>query len=136
MIESWLFPCSIKQFDLIEHFKKNTTVVWRKSFSVCLNDIVYIYMSMPYQEIMFKCHVINDNVSQELVEQNLYAKRADYYDGRKSKYIQLQLDFEYPRGIMTYEVMKQIGISKIQSQRRADKKFLDYINRVNHQLCI
>ena len=73
MAENWIIPCNIKHFDLIEHFKTHSTAVWKNSFTIRAGDVVYIYLSAPYSEIKYRCRVISDNVSEDLLKDNIYA---------------------------------------------------------------
>ena len=59
MVEKWLIPCNNKQFDLVEHFRNNEEVVWRRVKGINKDDILYIYLSSPYSEIKYKCLVTN-----------------------------------------------------------------------------
>ena len=67
MIENWIVPCNTKHFDVVDHFRKNDTVIWKNSFTIKKCDNVYIYLSLPYGEIKFRCTVISDSVSNELL---------------------------------------------------------------------
>ena len=44
MAEHWIIPCSVKVYDIIEHFKKQNLVVWKNSFTIRKGDIAYIYI--------------------------------------------------------------------------------------------
>lgn len=47
MAEHWIIPCSVKVYDIIEHFKKQNLVVWKNSFTIRKGDIAYIYIGSP-----------------------------------------------------------------------------------------
>ena len=88
-------------------------------------DIVYIYIGRPYSEIRYKCRVINDCVSEELLQANSYAiskiKSNNYYS-KKEKYMQLECVCEYPEGFLTLEKLRDHGLGQVQIQARADRK--------------
>ena len=125
MIETWIIPCNIKFFNVIDHFKTSKTIVWQNAFSIHEGDIVYIYIGRPYSEIRYKCRVINDCVSEELLQANSYAiskiKSNNYYS-KKEKYMQLECVCEYPEGFLTLEKLRDHGLGQVQIQARADRK--------------
>lgn len=134
MIESWIIPCNIKQFDVIEHFEHNIYAVWKNSFSIRKNDIVYIYIGAPYSEILFKCHVINDAVDDITLIENQYAipqKESHNFYSKKTKYIQIQMDNKYPRGTFSLDKLRENGLGQVQIQARTDKKLQYYIDEIN-----
>ena len=60
MQENWIVPCSVKFFNIVEHFENNKSIVWRKVSALREGDVAYIYVGAPYSQIMYKCHVVND----------------------------------------------------------------------------
>ena len=133
MAESWIIPCNIKYFDLIEHFKSNNKVVWRNAFSIKKGDIVYIYLSAPYSEIRYRCNVIDDDVSDEQLNANTYAipkKTSNNYFSKKIKYVVLELSYEYPKGMMTLNTLRVHGLGQVQIQARADRQVREFIQGI------
>lgn len=133
MAESWIIPCNIKYFDLIEHFKSNNKVVWRNAFSIKKGDIVYIYLSAPYSEIRYRCNVIDDDVSDEQLNANTYAipkKTSNNYFSKKIKYVVLELSYEYPKGMMTLNTLRDHGLGQVQIQARADRQVREFIQGI------
>lgn len=121
MKDSWIIPCNIKYFNVIEHFKKQNTVVWKNSFTMKEGDTAYLYLSQPYGEIKYKCTVVSNQVSEELLQKNSYAivtKQSNNYFSKKPKYVELQLIGEYPTGKLTFEHLKAHGVGQFQIQAR------------------
>lgn len=135
MIENWFVPCSIKFFDVVGHFNKNDTIIWRKVSALKNGDIVYIYIGAPYSEIKYKGHIIDDNVSEEVVKKNSYAiKKND--DVKKQKYIKIKLDYTYKENELSLNKLREHGLGQTQTQQRTDRKLQAYINEVNSSLGI
>lgn len=131
MVEKWIIPCNTKHFDLVEHFKENNTAVWKNSFTIKAGDIVYIYLSAPYSEIRYKCHVISDKVSDELLSENAYAipaKESHNYFSKKTKFIQIEKDCEYPAGTFPLAELKDHGLGQVQIQARTDRRVQAYLD--------
>ena len=75
MSENWIVPCSVKFFDVVNHFEENNTIVWRKVSALKKGDTAYIYIGAPYSEIKYKCHIIDDDVDEKTLQSNEYAIR-------------------------------------------------------------
>lgn len=130
MEEKWIIPCNIKKFNVIEHFKNNEEVVWKNSFTIRTGDIVYIYLGAPYSEIRYRCVVISDTVSEEILQKNEYAiqsRSSNNYFSKKIKYIQLKLENEFPADFLKLEKLKMHGLGQVQIQARVSRNLLMYI---------
>lgn len=125
--ETWVFPCNVRFFDIFEHFAKSNTVVWKKRSSVHTGDEVYIYIGAPYKEIRFKCHVIADEVPEDVVQENSYAipKNAD----GKLHYVELELDQTFDEGRYTYELLKENDLGQVQIPARASRRLRSFLER-------
>jgi len=109
----WLIPANHKYYNLIEHFQNNNTCLWKAYSNINLNDIIYIYIGVPYQSIMFKLKVIeinkknNDNIIMNLL-------LLEKYD--ENKY--------------TKEILNNYGITNIRGKRSLPKSLSNYINNM------
>lgn len=135
MVENWFVPCSVKFYDVVEHLKKNNTIVWRKVSALREGDVVYLYLSAPYSEIKYKCHIIDDNVSEETLKENTYAIK-ETGARRKQRYIKLQLDYTYPDGVLSLDKLRDHGLGQTQTQARTDRRLQAFIDSVNKELMI
>lgn len=133
MTENWIVPCSMKFFDVINYFDNNELIVWRKVSAIHKDDIVYIYVGAPYSEIKFKCHVVNEMVDVETLKENAYAMPKDPY-ARKSKYIQLVLDYKYENGTLPLKELREHGLGQVQTQARTDRRLQAYINQIDESM--
>ena len=133
MVEKWIIPCNIKHFDLISYFKENSCVVWKNSFSIKKGDIAYIYIGSPIRQIKYRCKVVSDVVSDEILQKNQYAiseEKNNNYFSKKVKYIILELEHEYEDGILRYDDLKLNGLGQVQIQARTDRRLQRYIDGV------
>ena len=133
MRENWIVPCSVKFFDVVGHFEKNDTIVWRKVSALKKDDIVYIYIGAPYSEVKYRCHIIDDVVDEETLKKNEYAIRKSD-SGRRYQYIQMKLDYVYEDGVMSLDKLRENGLGQTQTQARTDRKLQAFINSVNEQI--
>lgn len=53
-MQKWMIPCNVKNFDVVEHFRTNTTAFFKRNRALSLGDEVYIYVASPYSEIKYK----------------------------------------------------------------------------------
>lgn len=67
MLNCWIVPCNIKYFDVVTHFKKNSTVVWKNISHVQPGDTVYIYLGAPHKELQDEPVSVLDRVRVLLV---------------------------------------------------------------------
>lgn len=134
MADNWIIPCNIKHFDVITHFEHTSIAVWKNSFSIRKDDVVYIYIGAPYSEILYKCHVVSDAVDDITLKENPYAipqKESHNFYSKKLKYIQIQMDSRYPRGTFTLDKLREHGLGQVQIQARTDRKLQIFIDEVN-----
>lgn len=128
----WIVPCNIKHFDVVSHFKKNTTVVWKNISSVSPGDIVYIYLGVPYREIRYKCLVLNSNVPEEVLAQNRYAlsnRPLSRLYQVEIKYMELELVAEYPEGALQLHDLKENGLGQVQVQAKTNSRLQAFIDQ-------
>lgn len=137
MIENWVIPYNIKVYDVNKHFKNNNTIVWRNSFTIRSGDIAYLYLGSPFSEIKYKCTVICDEVSPEILEKNSYAipkKPSKNYFSKKDKYIILQLEREYPTGTFPLSKLREQGLGQVQLQSRLSRQLKHYISSIEETI--
>lgn len=125
----WIMPCNLKLFDIIQHVKNNNIVVWKKSVRANEGDIVFIYVGMPVQKIMYKGIVRNIKVDGELLKQHSYAK-VNNYDN--NTYMEIEIAKEYKDGI-TLERLQELGMVMVRKQTRLYGNVLEYITNYDEQ---
>ena len=121
-MRSWILPCNIKKYNIIDHFKNNDLVIWKYHHGIIEGDIGYIYLSIPYQEVRYKCRVINKKVRVDELSGHEYAFRDNI-----TRYIALQLEREYPSKLITYKDLKECGLGQVLNICVAGKNVCDYI---------
>ena len=139
MVEKWIIPCNLKYFNIEEHFLKTETVMWKNSFTIKNDDIVYIYLSAPVSAIRYRCRVISDQVSDKEIKNNQYAvpqKESHNYYSKKTKFIIMQLEQEYPKGLLTLETLRKQGLGQVQIQARADRALSQYLTEIDKMIQI
>lgn len=136
-MENWIIPCSMKVYDVIEHFEKNNTIVWRNAFTIQPGDIVYIYVGSPYSEIKYKCKMISVVTDEKKLQDNSYAiakKKVNNYFSKKEKYMELEYLCKYPDGTFPLQTLREHGLGQVQIQARTDRRLQAYIDSVESRL--
>lgn len=59
----WVIPANQKYYDIISEFKLTDVVTWHQDIKVSVGDLIYIYLTIPYQAIMYQCEVIEADIS-------------------------------------------------------------------------
>lgn len=134
MKDYWIFPSNVKYFDIINYLNENRTIVWRRTASIHKGDIVYFYLAAPYAEIKYRGIVVDDDVAEEVIEKNSYAIPKN--GNKKAKYVQIEIEFEYPSGVLTREELVKHGLGQVQVQARIDRRLKPFISDVNMKLGI
>ena len=132
-MENWIIPCSIKVYDVIEHFKTHNHIVWRNAFTIQPGDIAYIYVGSPYSEIKFKCKVVSDVIDDETLQANAYAipkRKVHSFFSKKDKYIELEYISSFPDRALPLNDLREHGLGQVQIQARIDRKLQAYIDSV------
>lgn len=105
IINSWVIPANPKYFDIISLFKQTDLVTWHQDVKVAVGDLVYIYLTIPYQAIMYKCEVVEADIPSQ-----------------DSKNMNLKLLKEYDQNEFPLEKLKQFGLKSVRSARRIPVK--------------
>lgn len=106
----WVIAGNTDYYDVIGAFNNMTQIEWAQHANYEVDDIVYIYLTLPYAEISYKCRVIATNLSAS----DRIINDSEYYkDGAiapSDKYIRLELLKSYPHNSLTLKEMKDKGV--------------------------
>lgn len=136
MADRWIVPCNIKFFNIIDHFASHKNVVWHNAYNMKIGDIAYIYIGKPIGEIRYKCRVINNDVSEALLNENSYAIRPPkdkILRPKKIKYAQFELLHEFEKGALTLEELRDHGLGQVQIQARTDYWLQGFITEIEKE---
>lgn len=107
----WVISGNTEYYDVIEAFNHLPQIEWQQHANYEVNDIVYIYLTMPYSEISYKCRV----VATDLAESDRIIDDSAYYKtnllSNNGRYIRLELLKTYPHNSLTLKTMREQGIT-------------------------
>ena len=115
----WIIPANPNYFDIDKALKENTTMTWKQSADIKINDIVYIYVGKPYSSIMYKFKVLDVNIPYEYKDENL----------KMQKIMKIELIKRYKKGKLSLDKLKEFGVNSIRSQRYMPVELSEYINK-------
>lgn len=124
MKDSWVIPCNVKVFDVVEHFKNSNIICWKRGAGEKAGDDVYIYVGIPFKAIMYRCVVEDDNVGDQEMKEHPYATKGNY--GAGYRYMKLRRVFTFEKPVLL-ETIKDLGVYMVRKQTRVDKKVLKYL---------
>lgn len=123
-MKSWIIPCNVKFYDVINHFNDRAKIIWKKGCPVKKGDIVYLYVGIPYKKILYKCIVKKENLYESDIQDDRYAIVKGSIE---NKYMELHLIERWKEGI-SLSTLKELGMVLVRKQTRLSGKLLEYID--------
>lgn len=111
----WIIPCDLNYYDAKGAFETLNIIDWRQHNRFNIDDIVYIYASVPYQRIMFKTRVIDVDLSyEETIDDREFWKSAEDTEDEKNKrrYVRLQLMKMIDSELLNLKHLMEYGLKK------------------------
>ena len=102
--KAWIIPANPKYYDVIAEFERTNLITWHQDAHIQVNDLVYIYLTQPYQAILFGCKVLEANIRDK-----------DHFERVSMK---LQLLRKYRPKEFPLEKLKLYGIKSVRKTRR------------------
>ena len=107
-VHSWVIPANPKYYDIISLFQETNLVTWHQNVSIQVGDLVYIYLTQPYQAILFGCEVIEANIPDK--------------NSSTLKSMKLKLLRKYDSNEFSIDELKLYGLNSVRSARRVPIK--------------
>ena len=102
---NYILPANPSYFDIEDYFEKTSEVAWDEIKNIKKDDYVYLYVTKPYQSIMYKLKVtaVGNN---EMI---------------------LYLEKKYPKGMYNLETIKKYGLKTIRCARSMPVDLYNFI---------
>ncbi len=113
--KEWVIPANMKIYDVIKHFEHNKEIIWKQPTNIKINDIVFLYVGVPYSAILYKCVVTKINIP--------------YKDNKINKVMQLSLKESFNKEKYNLDILKKYKLTSIRCPRYIPKELSDYINQ-------
>ncbi len=121
MKDSWIIPCNMKVFDVVDHFATSDIICWKRGAGEKIGDDVYIYVGIPNKAVMYRCIVEDDRVSDEEMKKHQYATKGNL--GAGYRYMKLRKEYVFKEPV-TLDELRETGLYMVRKQSRVDKKVL------------
>ena len=90
-------------------------------------DIVYIYVSRPYQKIMFQCVVVKTNLPRVEIDDDIFVEDGTPFVGY-GNHMRLQLIKKLDGPVLGLDMLKRNGLKgNVQGPMRVSGELLRYI---------
>ena len=113
-IREWIFPVNPKYYDIIGAFEKTDIITWHKPKGILEGDAVYLYITIPYACIMFKCKVIETN---------------SYCSDDSKERIKIKLLKKYKKDEFNIKKINECGVKSIRGPRRITSKLSEELKK-------
>ncbi len=110
---SWIIPANPKYYDVIQAFSMSDVITWHQDIKAMEGDFVYIYLTKPYQAILFECKVIEANIPG--VNHTFSMK--------------LKLLKKYDEDEFSIRKLKEYGVKAVRSARSIPKKLVEELQK-------
>lgn len=127
MKETWIIPCNNNIFNVTEYLSKSNEIAFKQLRNIQIGDDVYLYISGDKGQIKYKGHVIETNCTESTMVNHNYAISTDFW-GKRYHYFLVKIDYTVPDNLLPYTELKTNGIGQVQTQARASRLLLNYIN--------
>ena len=102
---NYILPANPSYFDIEDYFEKTNEVAWDEIKNIKKDDYVYLYVTKPYQSVMYKLKV-TDVGNKEMI---------------------LYLEKKYPKGKYSLDILKKYGLKTVRSARKIPIDLYNYI---------
>lgn len=126
MFDYYIYPCNANNYDIVQHFLTRKEIVWRPVANIRIDDIVFIYVGKTQQEIRYKCRVISEKASEEIIQANAYAIPRGKI-ANKCSYIIMEMIQEYPKGTFPLSELKENGMGQFMVPMKVHGKLKNYL---------
>nr|WP_302597123.1 HNH endonuclease [uncultured Cellulosilyticum sp.] len=129
---NWIIPANVKTYDVLSAFAENKYIDWRQNANFAVGDTVYIYVSRPYQKIMFKTEVVCINLDYEetIDDRKYWVNQEENEDDGKRKYMRLRLEKKSDSELLNLESLIAVGMkSAPQSATKLNEDIVTYVEQ-------
>lgn len=123
---SWVIPCNTNKYDYKAAFEKLPILEWRQSASMEEDDIVYIYVGRPVGAILYKCIVLEVDITEPSIDDSEFIINASLQKAKK--YMKLKLVEKYAEGRYDRVSLLSNGLKTIQGPSRINDELLAYLS--------
>ncbi len=108
----WIIPANPKYYDVINCFNNDDEILWNQKDGISIGDIVYIYVTAPYKQIMYKCLVTSVDIEHKYEDKNV----------KIDKMMKIKLIENLKNNNYNWSYLNDLGITLIRGPRKISKQ--------------
>ena len=110
-IKNILVPCNKSFYDIDRALFELNEIHYRQYIDVQPGAIAYIYVGAPFEQaIMYACKVIAVNETENLINDDKYARDPYALNNVAEHYMRLRLICKFNPNLFTYKKLKENGL--------------------------
>ena len=125
-MSTWIIPCNEKYYKHREAFTNLNTIDWRQSTNVEIGDEVYIYVGQTVKAILYKCEVLDVNITEQNNNDFEYNIGSNLVPA--DKYMRLKLIETYPDSKYKLKDLLENGLKTVQGPTKASTELLAFLS--------
>lgn len=104
---NWIIAANPNKYNVISAFEKYDLIDWTQSAKYQVGDYIYIYVSKPYQKIMFKVEVIKTDIANKdsFNDTEFYLDHSFFNENNERKFVRLKK--------LAYEVNDDLSLNSL-----------------------
>jgi len=89
---NWIIAANPNKYDVVSAFEKYELIDWTQSAKYQVGDYIYIYVSKPYQKVMFKVEVIKTDIANNdsFNDTEFYLEPSFFNKNKEKKFVRLK----------------------------------------------
>ena len=115
--QKWIVPANPKYFDVDQAFREKSTIIWKQTSNIKVNDLVYLYVTSPISAIRYKCLAVEVNIPQNYRDANIKMNKA----------MRIHFIRKYDKTQFALPVLKQYGVTTVRGPRHMPKQLTHYM---------
>lgn len=117
----WIVPANPKYYDIMGTFDNTDTIIWKQAKNVIKGDIIYLYITVPYSSIMFKCEVVETNIPYKYKDEKFTINEV----------MKIKLSKRYKKDQFNLNTLNECKVKSVRSLRRITKELSKKLNKDN-----
>lgn len=110
--QPFVISANVRNYDIINHFAENKTVLWKQPQKCNAGDIVYVYVGAPYSRICYKCVVEKVNCKESDDQERYYA--ITNANRKPVRVMELLLVEQYESSRLGHSYLREHGLRTVQ----------------------
>ena len=122
--------CNPDKFNLSEHFKKESQILWRQTKACEAGDKVFIYVGRPQSRLLYECEIMEINIPPESIDSDYYRNQPISNRSKNKPYMKLRYVRRLDEAGLTLPNLLSHGLKTVQCTTEASPELQEYLKEV------